>query len=684
MNCYKNITITPYSELMDTPRGLSFHKGGPIWPSWEDEINRHKIGNDFVDDKPEDTCPKEVVEEDLYWCGAIVNHYGHQIVDFISRIIFYKDKLNSKGKLCFSVHPRSGITDITKAPQFFKEMLNWFEIPHEKVFIVHRPIKSTKLYSTPQGEVYNSDIANYHYYKLLSNNKTKLSLKSNIDERLLYVSRAGQKTGLIAGEKYLESYLEKEGVTVIRPETLSLEEQLHLYKSRKNIIFSEGSAIHSLQLLGSLDCNIIVLNRREGERIAYYPLKHRGAQVKYVEVGSNIYGLNMSGGEAPELGVCVPKINNMIRFIKSLGLNYHNFCEKTFNATVQQDIEKWIKKEQSSIRKNVPGSAELISQRLKENGASLNLIKLVETDHITKGFSGWLFLTGGANSVASIYNNPKSTPWINGWKSLLEKRNNILSSKGIQYIHVVAPEKLSIYPQYLNNDVNFFKKGPANVLNEVIGQRSYYINPTAYLIAQSKNRLVYHKTDSHWNFNGAYATYQLIMCKLGLEQNLEILNKKRAYIEIPMDLGGKLTPVLKEKVFFNAPPNHVQRVWANELVRYKEENKLDNNVGLHVGSSVRFKNSKAHQTKKIVIFGDSFSEYRPHYLTGILSETFSEVLFVWGINIDFDLVFEEQPDVVISECAERFMPNNVPDDSFDYYERIQSAIQCNIDANKRK
>lgn len=65
-----------------------------------------------------------------------------------------------------------------------------------------------------------------------------------------------------------------------------------------------------------------------------------------------------------------------------------------------------------------------------------------------------------------------------------------------------------------------------------------------------------------------------------------------------------------------------------------------------------------------MLFGDSFSECREHLLTGMLAETFREVHFIWNPNIDYEYVNFIQPDVVITELAERFM-TRVPADKLD-------------------
>jgi hypothetical protein len=106
-------------------------------------------------------------------------------------------------------------------------------------------------------------------------------------------------------------------------------------------------------------------------------------------------------------------------------------------------------------------------------------------------------------------------------------------------------------------------------------------------------------------------------------------------------------------------------VASNAIVNYKEKHGLENDVGFHVGSNVVFVNREPNANDKvIVLFGDSFAEYRPHLLTGMLAETFRELHFVWSISIDWNYVKRVKPDIVVSEATERFM-TTLPDDGFD-------------------
>lgn len=303
------------------------------------------------------------------------------------------------------------------------------------------------------------------------------------------------------------------------------------------------------------------------------------------------------------------------------------------------------------------------------------------TSDVLVGKDGWLFLSGGSNSVVDVYSGKRNElSWCADWAELLSARKKSMNEKGIEYFHIAAPEKLGVYSRYadLSKIPEFdIKNSPANQLSELITSEigGFYINPFKYLHQQSMSMNVYHKTDTHWNFLGAYSTYQLLMSHLGLECNTDILSIDRKAGPCLMDLGSKIEGGIKENVFFFSSSENVTRSFANALVEYKENNAAENQAGLHIGSSVIFKNNTALHNKKVLIFGDSFSEYRPQLLTGILAETFSEVMFVWSLNVDYSVVEAFAPDIVITEAAERFMPFTTPNDEFD----LQSFVKLKLD-----
>lgn len=308
-------------------------------------------------------------------------------------------------------------------------------------------------------------------------------------------------------------------------------------------------------------------------------------------------------------------------------------------------------------------------------------MKLDSNSLVYRTENDWLFLIGGSNNVLDIFKGKyRSASWIEGWAGLIEERAKIAIESGVEYCHLAAPEKMSVYSRYLGSAIRSsidFENAPSSCIERNLseGFRKFYVNPTAFLRQQSEEYKVYHATDTHWSFLGAYSAYQLLMNRLGYSVDNSISLDVTPKGECVMDLGGKLTPAVAEKVFFYEPRDCVRRIYANDLVQYKEQAGKQNEPGLHTGSVVQFNNDEALYKKRVLLFGDSFSEYRPQLLTGLLAETFQEVMFVWGLNVDYKLVERFTPDILVTETAERFMPFTVPRDNVDYEELVEDLLK---------
>ena len=81
--------------------------------------------------------------------------------------------------------------------------------------------------------------------------------------RKLYVSRAGMsvKSGKFFAEEQIEGIFESQGFTIVRPENLSITQQLEIYSSHSHIVLATGSASHMLALNVGHFHKIVLLHR---------------------------------------------------------------------------------------------------------------------------------------------------------------------------------------------------------------------------------------------------------------------------------------------------------------------------------------------------------------------------------------------------------------------------------------
>jgi hypothetical protein len=285
---------------------------------------------------------------------------------------------------------------------------------------------------------------------------------------------------------------------------------------------------------------------------------------------------------------------------------------------------------------------------------------------VYEGQDGWLFLSG---ALATLYDrNGSRLPdaRLGDWVALVEARAERLEKLGIQYVHMPAPEKLTIYDNKLHHPIVNWRLSPALRLGELL-QRSPYAHVWLDIIpalraARDQSQL-YGRTDSHWHAEGAFVAYKLLCERIGLSPDLELLSRNHLDYHAVFDLGARMTPPLREWFKMYNFTKNATRYYRNSIAQYLES--VTGKPATFGGSHVAFRNRKASaaNNKKILIFGDSFCSQGVESLTGMLGETAREVEFIWSYDLDWVYIERARPDVVIYEMAERAM-GYVPKDDF--------------------
>jgi alginate O-acetyltransferase complex protein AlgJ len=289
---------------------------------------------------------------------------------------------------------------------------------------------------------------------------------------------------------------------------------------------------------------------------------------------------------------------------------------------------------------------------------------------VHRGKDGWLFLVGGSNRTLNFYTSPDAFPdaIVQKWLLLLRARRERCQLLGATYAHLIVPEKLTVYHDKFDGELPYRGQSPALRLPaaaRAAGLADVVVDVVPYFMQQKAHYKLFWQTDTHWTFEGCLCALQILCSHLRLEASPAIVRGQRRQAALLLDLGAKLDPPVREEFVMMSYPDGARRVAVNPLVAFKERTRRDNDIGLHVGSNVVFCNYRPEAINKtVVLFGDSFAEYRPHLLTGMLAETFREVHFVWSTSLDWGYIERVKPDLLITAAAERFAAQ-VPSDTFD-------------------
>lgn len=247
--------------------------------------------------------------------------------------------------------------------------------------------------------------------------------------------------------------------------------------------------------------------------------------------------------------------------------------------------------------------------------------------------------------------------YIDSMVDFLEKTNDYLHSKDIEFMYFVCPDKKSIYPEYFPKTVNVDNSSISvlEYLDEKMASSDVkYINPKEVLLAAKNNMVVYNKKydATHWNECGGFIAEMLID---------EFIQEK--FDDVPklnpdnFDLSFVTMESLdnaKFEINEDVPLYTLREDYTadyTELLRPSMENNTDSFYSHHI-------NTTAPNNKILLVFTDSYLQAHQKYY----DNRFKEVYFVHRQNYDLlqyfvNLVF---PDMVIYETAERCITSDMP------------------------
>ena len=289
------------------------------------------------------------------------------------------------------------------------------------------------------------------------------------------------------------------------------------------------------------------------------------------------------------------------------------------------------------------------------------------TDSVHVGRDGWLFLIGGSNQVLNLYRRTPVSWWrLRAWQRLIEGRAAQCEALGARFLQVIVPEKLTVMPDRCTRPLVDPGRSPGRRLARRMSsspRAAAFLDLTGPLTAAAQED-IYHRTDSHWNYRGALIGYDAICEALGARPEGDLLERAFQDLELTLDLGSKLTSPVAEAVRVYTTTRRARQSWVNEIVAaHREGRSRRPPTG---GSHAVYRNEAADaDPRRVMLFGDSCAHYDPFALTGMLAETFREIQFVWSARIDWRLIEQVRPDIVIGQIAERFL-RRVPADDYDH------------------
>lgn len=272
------------------------------------------------------------------------------------------------------------------------------------------------------------------------------------------------------------------------------------------------------------------------------------------------------------------------------------------------------------------------------------------------GRDGWLYLNG---ACVENYRNtrPFSEAELDAWVTAVKQRRDWLAQRGIAYLFFVAPDKQTIYPEFLPRSVNQVR--PQSRLDQLMehlrgveGLTAIDLRPA--LLAGKAHSQTYYRIDTHWNERGAWIGYQEICRSLAkqIPQMRPLTLDDFAFTPLE-SRQGDLSLMIPASTWTESNPERVVRK-GSERWTVREVNHVLKNG--EYGSGRRTENPTVPAGRTVVIHDSFFWSLAPY-----LSEHWREMAQVNNsVVFPTELIEREQPLLVIDEYVERKLLGPAP------------------------
>ena len=283
---------------------------------------------------------------------------------------------------------------------------------------------------------------------------------------------------------------------------------------------------------------------------------------------------------------------------------------------------------------------------------------------VVEGSDGWLFFSGDRILDDLKGNLHFSEEEKQRFRHLLAEKKAWLKKRGAAYIFMVGPNRQNISPEYL--PLHYQQLKEASRLDQLlaggpddIGESLLDVRP--FLRRKKSETRLYDKSDTHWNYQGAFLAYQALMERTRtLFPDFQPRERFHFIPDWQTGKGGDLALMSgnSQATVEQRPMVDTRDFTTVEKALAKELTSL-----LYPPQLKPFYSEKKTGQLRVLVLHDSFF----NTISPFSCESFREALYVWqyydATTLEFfnrenltALLDIYQPDLVIEETVERFLP----------------------------
>lgn len=296
-----------------------------------------------------------------------------------------------------------------------------------------------------------------------------------------------------------------------------------------------------------------------------------------------------------------------------------------------------------------------------------------------RGKDGWLFLGNDYNkTIDALRGADMDGPPRQYLFNLIHNLADNCKEANIPFMVVIGPNKSTIYPEYLPDWLQPVDSGVRNTLKASLEQKGISVfDPTPLLKSNKDKRLLYYRTDTHWNILAGSLVYNELKNFINSQFQLDfpplpphILDDGPTHTGDLVRIGNFSYLNIKDGDNFilkwetqpslrrysdNGTSHYLATVAMDMLSRKNPETvfqatgSIINNNQNHIDI---IENSMPISQKTIVFFGDSFVAA----ISPFFNNVFKKTIYLYSMSANLwtaELLKYLNPDIVIFLCVER-------------------------------
>lgn len=283
---------------------------------------------------------------------------------------------------------------------------------------------------------------------------------------------------------------------------------------------------------------------------------------------------------------------------------------------------------------------KMLSRQFLDLKANISEGSSTLPDKVIAGKDGWYFLGNSYNNVYSASLGVETYPEkaITKTTDKVAEMKRFCDSLGIKFYFFSPPNSHTIYKEYLPIKANNAPREFDLVKAELKKGKADMIDVRNDLFEAKKERVIYYKTDSHWNAHGALIGVQGLLKTIQKDFPQTRIVQKEDYniktvVTNQLDLTKSLGIFVDENAYvFDA------KVKSTAVIQHDTINKI---------AIARMKNPK--KPYKGLMYRDSYAVF----MVPFLDEVFGDMTYFWSSKFLKHQILAEKPDFVVFEVVER-------------------------------